>query len=393
MIQNNNKKKVLFLASWYPSEKNAVSGIFVQRHAEAVSNYCDIAVLYIDIERDAENSSFSTKIVHGIKTYSLIIRVDISSGLFQRNINNHIYNNFFINAYRAYRKIQQDFGNPDIIHVNVMFTDMTDMGLFAIMLRIIHNKKFVVTEHSTEFIEPIFSLNKILKTKIILSLSSGIFPVSTPLKKSLETLKSGKYEIVPNVVDTDFFYPIGIKKKGTRKKQILHVSLLDDRQKNVSGLIKVTQKLKKIRDDFELHIIGTGKDRGYLESLCSESDNKNNFIFFHGTLNTSELRDAYQNADLFVMNSNFETFGVVIIEALSCGVPVLSTRCGGPSDILTPETGLLIDPGNSRQLLEGINMMLDRLDEFNPAILHEYVNKKFGYNAIGQRLASIYQKI
>jgi len=388
----NYKVKILFLASWYPSEKNPVSGIFIQRHAEAVSNYCDVAVLYIDVEKDLEKSKFNLNVIKGVKTYSLIIPVDFSSGVITRNLKNHICNNFFIRAYKAYRKILQDFGNPDVIHVNVMFTDMTDMGLFAIILRILHNRRYVVTEHSTEFIEPIYSKIKNLKVKLIISLSSKILPVSTLLKNSLKAIKSGSFEVVPNVVDTNFFIPME-KKNKFQKKKILHVSLLDDRQKNVSGLIKVILELKKSRDDFELHIVGTGKDKSFLESLCSDENKRDNIIHFHGTLRINELLKAYQEADLFVMNSNFETFGVVIIEALSCGVPVVSTQCGGPSDIITPKTGIFVEPGNFRQLLEGINIMLDRLDEFDPVVLHEYVHQNFGHTAIGKRLDSIYQNI
>ena len=86
-----------------------------------------------------------------------------------------------------------------------------------------------------------------------------------------------------------------------------------------------------------------------------------------------ELLKKYQEADVFILNSIQETFGCVIIEALSCGVPVISTRCGGPEYIITPETGILIDINDKKQLINAIQLILNEKYIFKPEIMHNYV--------------------
>ena len=73
-----------------------------------------------------------------------------------------------------------------------------------------------------------------------------------------------------------------------------------------------------------------------------------------------------------VVSSTHETFSVIAAESLMCGRPVLSTRCGGPEEFITPEVGQLIDAGSVDALVDGLDWMLDHFNEFDPDSLHEY---------------------
>ena len=124
------KHKVLFLASWYPSKILPLSGIFVKRHAEAVANFCDVAVLHviqdpnlndkkIEIETENEKNVFTVRVFYkdneGSK--SIISRV---TKMIRR----------FKAEYTGFKTVNEKFGKPNIIHVNVL----ESTGLFTLFL-------------------------------------------------------------------------------------------------------------------------------------------------------------------------------------------------------------------------------------------------------------------
>lgn len=379
--------KVLFLTIWYP-DSNPVSGIFVKRHAEAVSKTCDITVLYAVRDPTIQKIKKTSQIEDGIRVYRLYLPLDLSSNF---SVINNLRNNVYIHMFMVYRKIVTEIGFHDIVQVNVMSNHLINMGLFAILLKFLFGIPFVIVEHSATRLNPPSGVKETIKTRLTLKFAGIVLPVSTILKNALESVQSANYQIIGNVVDTTFFVPKKIEKHNL-KKRILHVSLLNDRYKNVSGIIRAVGYLRNIRSDFELHIVGDGLDKEPLMELAHHIQGQDEYIFFHGLLLNDLLLSEFQKADLFVLNSNLETFGCVVIEAISCGCPVISTRCGGPEDIITEENGILVDVGNDDQLCNAMNYCLDNLSSYEPQKMHEYVNKKYGFDSIGVQFRDVYNE-
>lgn len=88
-----------------------------------------------------------------------------------------------------------------------------------------------------------------------------------------------------------------------------------------------------------------------------------------------------------------ETFGVVFVEALACGKPVIATKIGGPSEIVTPEVGLLVPPGDAKALAEAIDFMLHHLREYNPEKIVEYGCVRYSYEAVAKALDQVYRSL
>jgi len=96
--------------------------------------------------------------------------------------------------------------------------------------------------------------------------------------------------IVPNVVDTKGFIPNSTRKDPGSTKKMLHVSLLDDGQKNITGIINAVNDLSNRRKDFEMHIVGDGPDKEKLETLASNLKILENTSFSMGDWMIQNLR-------------------------------------------------------------------------------------------------------
>jgi len=139
---NNVRLKILFFASWYPNKHNPVLGVFIKNKAQVVSNHCDTAVIYVQKDAfakkgyDAE-SSYEEK-VFTVRVYFWIPRNLILQAL--------LYNfRFLIAYYKAWKIVKQQWGTPDLIHVNVP----DRAGLPALFFKWFKHIPYVITEHST----------------------------------------------------------------------------------------------------------------------------------------------------------------------------------------------------------------------------------------------------
>lgn len=159
------------------------------------------------------------------------------------------------------------------------------------------------------------------------------------------------------------------KKSDCKNNRIISVGRLDG-QKGYNRLIEVWKKVKEKDSEWILEIYGEGIDREKLQKQINENELTDSFLLKGST---REIIEKYQESSIYVMTSQYEGFGMVLIEAMSCGLPVVSFDClSGPRDIITHGIdGYLIKNGDieefSKKLLE---LMSD-----------EEKRKKFGMNA------------
>jgi glycosyltransferase involved in cell wall biosynthesis len=199
----------------------------------------------------------------------------------------------------------------------------------------------------------------------------------------------GNYLVVPNVVDTNLFKPKLQNTEDNKIKKIVHISSLDDQQKNVSGIINIISELSKQRTDFELHIISDG-DSTQLLDLAKSLNLLNDKVFFHGKMSSNEIADFMKDAAFLLLFSNYENLPCVIAEAFAAGVPVLSTEVGGINEFFNDKLGILIKAGDKIALQNAMNTMMDKHFEFDKNYLHSYAKENFSYQVIGEKLFNIY---
>jgi glycosyltransferase involved in cell wall biosynthesis len=385
----NTRLKVLFLASWYPNRDNPVSGIFIKRHAEAVSRYCDVAVLYVHQDQHTTSTKVEYSIEGGIKTF----RVYSKKSHFKNPLLRILYgffNNYLINSYKGLKIIKLKFGKPDIIHVNVTMP----AGLTALFIKKIKGIKYIITEHWSGYTKNDNSFIKVsifskLKTKMVIRNAYAVTTVSHDLAVSMQDHGlNNRYYVIPNVVDTDLFCPLSDKTNNIKKKMI-HVSLLSH-EKNILGILHVIKKLSLKRQDFELDIVGDGPDRPVLEQIANDLGIKNKSIFFSGMKSPKEIAQMERLSDFFIMFSNYENLPCVLIEAFASGLPVIATKVGGIPEHISHKNGVLVNPADEVSLLLSIEFMLDNYSKFNANDLRKYALDNFSFEVVSKQFYDLY---
>lgn len=172
---------------------------------------------------------------------------------------------------------------------------------------------------------------------------------------------------------------------------MLHISTLRDEAKNFSGILRVVEKLRKQREDFELHVIHDYEAPEFKAFV--KEHGLNDCVIFHGKKNSTEVAEAFSKTDFFVLFSNFENLPCVIVEAFASGVPVLSTNVGGIAEIVNSDRGILVNSGDEDALLQGMNQMLDTYGKYNREAIRQYAQQTFANEIIGKQIYEQYQKV
>lgn len=163
----------------------------------------------------------------------------------------------------------------------------------------------------------------------------------------------------PPGVDTNWFIPAAENKPVERASYVLAVGRFGDERKNPKLLLNAFVSLRKLIDQpVRLVMAGaSAPDKAFWRN--AESDGVLAEITFHASPDKETLRALYQGAACFALPSNEEGFGVVLVEAMACAVPVIATRCGGPEGIVTDgQDGFLIDIGDTDTLAVRLAQLL-----------------------------------
>jgi glycosyltransferase involved in cell wall biosynthesis len=171
---------------------------------------------------------------------------------------------------------------------------------------------------------------------------------------------------------------------------ITHVSIMGP-AKNLDTLLTAVDQLRRTRTDFTLRLVGDGECRADLEKLATDLS-LDDHVEFTGRKSLDEVHALLAQSAFTVVSSTHETFSVSAAESLMCGRPVLSTRCGGPEEFITPQVGRLVDT-SSGALAEGLGWMLDHYTEFDPEALHCYARERFAPEAVAGRILDVYRGV
>ena len=171
-------------------------------------------------------------------------------------------------------------------------------------------------------------------------------------------IDKSKIIIAPNPIDTDIFLPSRNVHEGIR---ILFVGRINDPRKNVSMLMHAFNKLAYERRDVELWLVGEEPSEN-LRNLVSQLSISDKVKYFKDVPH-DEIVNFYQSCDIFALPSYQEGLGIVVLEAMSCGLPVVSTKCGGPEWLLQDgENALMVENNNIDAFASKLLMIVDDME-------------------------------
>jgi glycosyltransferase involved in cell wall biosynthesis len=196
-------------------------------------------------------------------------------------------------------------------------------------------------------------------------------------------------EYVEAGLDSNYFKPP--KKKPSKETIVfLFVGRLE-KVKNLSYLIKGFCEALKENKKIFLHIVGEGRERNSLEKLTKQL-NISDFIKFHGVLYKENLLKIYQDSDVFLITSEYESFCMVVTEAMACGLPVIGTKVGFLPNLINPgETGFLVELNNIKELKEKILFFAKnrrKAREFGRKA-RNFVKKNFSWEESAKKIENI----
>ena len=345
--------KVLFLTPWYPSEKDAMAGLFVQKHVEAVrAQGCDVRV---------------------------------------------IYSQTWWNTWRQWKALQREGWMPDVVQLNII----QKQGLLALWLKKRYDIPYVIIEHWSGYLPENGAFMKMpaLKRRLCQRIAAQAEMLLTVSRRHAEAMKACGIEAkqwgqINNVVD-DFFFVERQKTaslKDKRQKTILHISCFDERAKNVKGLLRAAKSLSEKRQDWRLVLVGTGVDYEDVRAYADTLDFPKGLLRWTGELTPQEVAEEFDKADAFVLSSHYENAPVVISESLVKGVPVVATRVGGIPEMVDESCGILVSPGNDKELEQALQTMLDSCEDYDHKRIREQ-GKPYSFAVVGKKLKDIYEQV
>ncbi|MEW5825446.1 MAG: glycosyltransferase [Candidatus Bipolaricaulota bacterium] len=301
-----------------------------------------------------------------------------------------------VNAYvRTGRRLYEDyvarFGEPDILHAHGALY----AGSLAAYLQTRYHVPSVLTEHSSAFLIGELQPWQRRIARAAWHQADSCIVVSAALGRGVDRalmLAPGLWRVVPNCLDRIFEdeRPPQLRQPSGKPLALLTIGALVP-IKNHLSLLEAFASLDP-QDFASLRIGGDGPLREALEHHAT-SLGITDRVRLLGALSPTQVRSEMLQCDMFVLPSHAETFGVVLIEALACGRPVVATPCGGPTDIVNPTDGVLARSPSSPDLATALSEARRRFGEFEPDAIRARCLARYGRIAVAHELETVYEEI
>ena len=371
--------KVLFVSEWYPNRYDAMIGLFVQKHAMAVSAQgIDVCVLYLHHDTHINTREIVERTTNGVREVTVY------------------YPNHYLSALRAgWRNIRPQWGMPDICQLNIIAKN----AILPLWLKRHYNIPYTIIEHWSGYLPENGNymrssyLHRVL-ARTAVKHASQVLTVSQKLAENMQRcgLQHPHYGLINNVVD-DFFYDRpDILGKDKSKTHLLHISCFDEQAKNVCGLLRAVHHVATKRQDFTLTLVGSGNDYQRVSKYADSLAFPPALLHWTGELTSMHVAEQFDKADVFVLFSNYENAPVVISESLATGTPIIATRVGSIPDMVCNECGILVSAGDEKGLEQALSKMLDHHSDYDRKVIRRY-GKQYSFETVGKQLVTIYQSI
>ena len=365
---------IVHIPSWFPIPEKPLNGNFIFRHIESLGNNV-LSVIFHHV-----HDGFTPQIPKNAVLFPISAKSTGKFGLFKDYMT-------------AFEQLIRQYGKPDILHLHVALP----LGPLAVKISRKYHIPLIISEHWTGYL-PMNRPKLPLSSRVILRYTfrhaTRITAVSQNLLDNIcltaPTAAKKPQTVVGNVVDTNLF-SLKDNHLQTSKKQILHVSTLDNDAKNIMGILRAVKALSSQRSDFELNIVHDFENQEAEAFVMANGLSE--IVHFLGRKTSSEIADLLHHSVCFLLFSNYENQPCVLLESFSTGTPVVTTPVGGILEITNHDNALIVPPKDEPQLIEKLNAMLDNAHNYAPERIRENALEICSPEVIGEKWLELYRSL
>lgn len=383
---------ILLMPSWYKTKKEPFMGTFFEEQARALlkinyhagilfAEYLPFSALFgkVNLENDFYDDN-------GLPTFIFSMRTNIPK--FRRLS----YQSFCREVEKIFLAYVDKHGKPDVIHAHSVFYG----GIAARYIAEKHRIPLVITEHLTSFIMGTISNehDRSLAREIFKNADAALI-VSRNFKRDLEIeleLPDNVFQVVHNMVADLFFENFEPKAYQPGEPFVLFTNSFLLPRKNHKLIFDTMQVLKEKKINFMLRVGGDGPLRNDLERYAVQCGIEDQVVFLGG-LKRSQVKEEINKSHAFLLASFYETFGVVLIECLASGRPVITTDSGGPRDFVDASNGIIVNEFSAIKLAHAIEVVASSYHRYDQKAISKRCREQFSEEKIAGQLAAVYHKV
>jgi len=382
--------RVLFFCSWYPNRLKPFEGDFIQRHAQAIEKYAAIAVIYItkDVNLKGNDYELDYQVENGIKTIRVYYPAYQSSIKIIQQVVSGI--RYLKALQKANTKIKEVGFEPQIVHSHILQKAAFWANRYAQQYHLphIHSEHWsaFTKENGWYFKQPFWSR---FFYKSIINKVDYTTQVSNYLFQSLQNigLISPANSIISNTVNTKYYFPLANKVPNT-KFRFIHISSFE-KVKNCETILSEFLLALEKNKEMELYLIGGSAEK----SMELKTNYSNPAISILDAMPYAGLAKELQQSDCLVLWSSYETQSCVALEALCCGVPIISSTVEGLRNVINTKNGLMLDSTDNHILSKTMLEIAAKKYVFNRHTIAQNAHQLYSFEAIGKQFYDCYQQL
>lgn len=376
--------KIFIISRGLPTSRDPQWGNFETDQAKALAKLGhNITMLSIDVRfSNKKNKIGITKVKEDdFISYSLNPGPWVISKFLNKNLYYWIFSKFLL---KLFEKTTKSEGLPDLIYAHYQ-----DLSFASLVIKRTYNIPIVGLEHWSAL--GLENLPKIALEhgQLVYRSLDKVLAVSEYLRDKIKENFDIEPDVVNNIIGDQFCYKEYVNTTG-----IVHFALTGNLipLKGFDIVIKALRIVIQLHNNIKVTIVGDGPEKSNLKNLIEKYELKE-YIEMVGRKDREYIVNLLQHSDVFILSSFSETFGVAAGEALACGVPVISTNCGGSRDFMNEFNGLQIPINDINAMANAISYMVEHHLDFNRKRIAIDCNNKFSSENIANRLDLIFKSI
>ncbi|MBE6748167.1 MAG: glycosyltransferase family 4 protein [Ruminococcaceae bacterium] len=286
---------------------------------------------------------------------------------------------------KGLKRVIKKYGKPDLVHAHFAETARCVVGACKK-----YNIPYVVTEHGSlihkleENSDLFFQIENVYKNaEKVIAVSSGLADIIKS-KFDVDSI------VISNIADLSRFQYIQRTIEKEKFNLLASGNLI--KGKGFDVLLKAFKKVSQKNKDCKLTIMGGGPEEANLKNLAQQLGIQEKVSFF-GAYNREQFAEELNKAALFVLASRYETFGIVYIEAMATGLPVIATKCGGPEDFVNSTNGVLVPVDDVETLAKEIEKMMNSENVYDCKEISDSVHHKFSPEVIAKQITKVFEEV